>query len=92
MTTKGKLVAAAVAGMFLAAPAFAQAANAGDAKVKCEGANSCKGTGSCKSASNDCSGKNGCKGKGWVEATTKECKDKKGTVMADKDTKAPAKK
>jgi hypothetical protein len=82
MTTKGKLIAAAVAGMFLAVPAFAQAGEAAAGKVKCEGANSCKGTGSCKSAANECKGKNGCKGKGWSEMTEKECKDKGGKVVA----------
>jgi hypothetical protein len=86
MTTKGKMVAAAVAGMFLAAPALSQAADAAatPAKVKCEGANSCKGSSSCKSASNDCKGQNGCKGKGWSEMTEKDCKDKGGKVVASK--------
>lgn len=86
MTTKGKLMAAAVAGLFLSvAPTMAHAEDS--AKVKCEGVNKCKGQGGCKSAKNDCKGKNGCGGKGWTETTAKECKDKGGKVLADaKDT------
>lgn len=94
MTMNGKAIAMTVAGLLMAVgPHVASADDKGkEAKVHCGGINSCKGKGACAGASNGCSGKNGCKGKGWVEATTKECKDKKGTVMADKDTKAPAKK
>lgn len=82
MKTSGKFVAAAVAGLFLAAPAMAQAADKeAPAKVKCGGVNACKGKGGCKSADNDCKGKNGCKGKGFTEMSEKKCKAKKGTVM-----------
>ena len=42
-------------------------------KVKCFGLNSCKGKGSCKTASNACKGKNGCEGKGFKELTAAEC-------------------
>ncbi|MDQ3367381.1 MAG: hypothetical protein M3680_18310 [Myxococcota bacterium] len=53
------------------------------AKVHCQGANSCKGQGGCKSAANACAGKNGCKGHGFVAtASEEECKAKGGTVMA----------
>src|SRR4029079_8481441 len=91
MTMNGKAIAMTVAGLLLAVGP--RVANADDttkeAKVKCGGINSCKGKSSCHSASNGCAGLNSCKGKGWVEATAKECKDKKGTVIADKDAKAP---
>ena len=48
-------------------------ASADEAKVHCDGVNSCKGQSSCKSASNSCKGQNSCKGKGFVEMTQKQC-------------------
>ena len=80
MTSKGTLVAAAVAGLFASAPPMAARAADGD-KVKCHGVNACKGKGGCKAAANECKGHNGCKGKGWVELTEQDCKAKKGTIM-----------
>ncbi len=82
MNSKGKIIAASVAGMFLtAAPLIAAASDAAaEQKVKCAGVNACSGKGSCKSASNACAGKNGCKGKGWVETSAKQCKEKGGQV------------
>jgi len=85
MSTKGTLVAALAAGLFAnATPLIASAADSAGGKVHCEGANSCKGKGSCHSASNACAGKNGCKGKGWMEMSEKECKDKGGKVAPTK--------
>jgi hypothetical protein len=80
MTTKGALIAAAVAGLFTAAsPLIASAKDA--AKVQCTGVNACKGKGGCKGADNSCKGQNGCKGKGWMEMSSKKCADKGGTAM-----------
>jgi hypothetical protein len=85
--TKGVLFASAVATLFLATAAMAQepgaAASSGGqmqgATVKCVGANSCKGHGSCKIAQNDCKGQNACKGKGFVNtASTDECSQQGG--------------
>jgi hypothetical protein len=81
MSNKGALIAAMAAGLFGTAPAIVNAADS--AKVHCAGVNSCKGKGSCHSASNGCAGKNGCKGKGWVVMSEKECKDKGGKVTKD---------
>ena len=79
MSTKGKMIAAIAAGLFsVGAPLLANAADA--AKVHCEGANACKGKGSCHSASNSCAGKNGCKGKGWTDMSEKDCKAAGGKV------------
>ncbi|AKV00072.1 hypothetical protein AKJ09_06735 [Labilithrix luteola] len=76
-SVSGAIVAGAVASLFAAAP-IASAQTPGG-KVHCEGINSCKGQGACKSAANDCKGKNGCKGKGFVLTDTeKECLDKGG--------------
>lgn len=82
--TVGVTIATAAAALFIsgavmtAAPITAQAADG----VKCVGANSCKGHGECKTASNDCKGLNSCKGKGWVSVkSAKECADKGGKVQ-----------
>jgi hypothetical protein len=72
---KTALLAAAAGALFLSAsPGFAEEGEGKDAKVKCEGVNSCKGHSECSTAENDCSGKNGCKGKGFVMMTPEECK------------------
>ena len=67
-------VALAAAAAVLFSTAFTATATAGDeAKVKCEGVNSCKGKSACKSANNACKGQNSCKGKGFLEMTKAEC-------------------
>ena len=48
-------------------------ASADEAKVHCDGVNSCKGQSSCKSAKNSCKGQNACKGQGFKEVTQKDC-------------------
>jgi hypothetical protein len=70
------LVASAAAALFLgglAGAAHAEEAGGSEAKVKCEGVNSCKGHGACKSAQNACKGQNGCGGKGFLMMTQAEC-------------------
>jgi hypothetical protein len=86
-SSKGAVLASAVAALFIANAAFAEEkapvkSNGGaQAKVKCVGGNDCKGKGSCQGATHDCAGKNDCKGKGYVETSTaKECADKGGHV------------
>ena len=64
-------LAAAAAVMF--STAVVMTASADEAKVKCEGVNSCKGHSACKSANNSCKGQNSCKGKGFLEMTKAEC-------------------
>lgn len=81
MTTKGALLAAAVAGLFASALPATPAMAGG--KVHCAGVNACKGKGGCHSADNACKGQNGCKGKGWMEMSEKDCKDKGGTVVTE---------
>jgi hypothetical protein len=79
-STKGALLASAVATLFLATAAMPQegaaSSSSGSAagSVKCVGGNACKGQSACKSAQNDCKGQNACKGKGFVKmSTTDEC-------------------
>jgi hypothetical protein len=79
---KGAIIASAVAGLFLAKGVLAaddMGAGKGEAKVKCEGVNECKGKGACGGGGHDCAGQNGCKGKGWIEMSAADCKAKAGT-------------
>jgi hypothetical protein len=59
-------------------------ASAEEAKVKCEGVNSCKGTSACATASNSCAGQNSCKGHGFLELTKAECDAAKAKVEKEK--------
>lgn len=70
----GAAVAAAAAAMFLTAiPSIA--ADDGAVKVRCYGANACKGQAECKTSMNSCKGHNACKGKGFVSMSEKACLD-----------------
>jgi uncharacterized membrane protein len=75
VTTRSAFLASAAAALFLAG--LAGAAHAAEpeaeAKIKCEGVNSCKGHGDCKTAQNSCKGQNGCAGKGFQMMTQEEC-------------------
>ena len=71
----GLALATAAAGLFATAGITAAYAgkHEGEAKVKCEGVNSCKGTSACGTASSACKGQNSCKGKGWMYMSKAEC-------------------
>jgi hypothetical protein len=87
MKARKAALAAAAASVFMTAVgsfALAGVARAED-QIKCEGVNSCKGHGACKSAMNDCKGKNGCAGKGFLMLTPAECAKAKAEAA-----KAPA--
>jgi uncharacterized membrane protein len=76
----GVALAAAAATLFIAGCASeggapAQTADSGSVKVKCYGANSCKGQAECKTAMNSCKGQNSCKTHGYVTMTEKACLD-----------------
>jgi hypothetical protein len=64
-------MASAAAVLFSATPFTVSAADA--AKVKCEGANGCKGQSSCHTAISGCQGQNSCKGKGFLMLTKADC-------------------
>ncbi len=85
-STKGVLIASAVASLFIMNAANAQEKSKDTAKaVKCAGVNECKGKAACAGAKNSCAGENGCKGQGWIKVgSEKECKDKGGTVVTAK--------
>jgi hypothetical protein len=71
MKTSGAAIAAAAAVLFSTLPI--SVVNAADAKVHCEGVNSCKGQSACKTANNSCKGQNACKGQGFLEMTQAQC-------------------
>jgi len=72
-------LAAAAASLFLAGCATQggsdnmSVADAGSVKVKCYGANACKGQAECKTANNACKGQNGCKAQGFVMLPEQAC-------------------
>ena len=69
-------VALATAAAMLFGTGLVSTAFAGDdAKIHCNGVNSCKGQSACKGANNACKGQNSCKGKGFLEMTAKQCAD-----------------
>jgi hypothetical protein len=71
LKTTGMALATAAALLFgsvAVAPAHAE-----DAKVKCQGANSCKGKSACATATSSCQGQNSCKGKGYLLLTKADC-------------------
>jgi len=81
----GVALAAAAATLFVAGcksmdSAPAQSADSGAVKVKCYGANSCKGQAECKTAMNSCKGQNSCKGHGFLSLTEQACVDRLGRV------------
>jgi hypothetical protein len=70
----GLAIAGAAAAMFIGgAPAIG--AEETGVKVKCYGANACKGQANCKTAMNACKGHNACKGQGFVLMDEKACLD-----------------
>ena len=79
------MIAATVAGLFVAGAAMAADEGKNEAKtVKCAGSNPCKGHGACAGAGHSCAGKNGCKGQGWEKVSSaKECTDKGGKVVTE---------
>ena len=81
--TKGTLIAAAAASLFLNGAVAAMADDkAGGSMVKCAGVNACKGHGA--GASNTYKGKNGCKGQGFEEMSAADCQTKRGKVLPPK--------
>jgi hypothetical protein len=66
-------VALATAAAMMFSMAAVTTASADEAKVHCDGVNSCKGHSACKNANNSCKGQNSCKGKGFLEMTQAKC-------------------
>jgi hypothetical protein len=78
--------ALATAAALLFGSAVVQTASAEEAKIHCDGVNSCKGTSACATASNACHGQNECKGHGFLELTKAECDAAKAKLDAEKDS------
>jgi hypothetical protein len=64
---------AAAAAVMFSTVMVGTASAADEAKVKCEGTNSCKGKSACKTEKNSCKGQNACKGQGFTEMTQAKC-------------------
>lgn len=79
----GAAIAAAAAALLIAGTAVSAPVQmaAEGAKGHCVGANACKGTGACKTATNACKGQNACKGKGFLAMTQEECGKIKGATF-----------
>ncbi len=74
MNAKSFIIASAAAALFIAGGAgMASAEESDDAKIKCDGVNSCKGQSACKTDSSSCAGHNECKGKGFVMLSEADC-------------------
>lgn len=73
MSQKATRAALATAAALMFGSMAVTTAGAAEAKVKCEGVNSCKGTSACGTATNGCQGQNACKGKGYLLLSQAEC-------------------
>ncbi|HZP94630.1 MAG TPA: hypothetical protein VFB20_17370 [Burkholderiales bacterium] len=73
----GAALATAAASLFLANMPAATADEPSAVKIRCYGANQCKGQSECKTSMSD-KGRNSCKGKGFVMMTEKDCVDTLG--------------
>ena len=90
-------IALATAAALLFGSVAVTTAQAEDAKVKCQGGNSCKGKSACQTATSACQGQNSCKGKSACATATSACAGQnkcKGTgyVMVTKEECEAAKK
>ena len=72
-TLKTTGMALATAAALLFGSVAVTTAHAEDAKVKCQGANACKGKSACATATSSCQGQNSCKGKGYLMLSKDEC-------------------
>lgn len=73
IATKAAGTAIATAAALLFSTLTVSSAAAQEAKIHCDGVNSCKGQSACKTANSSCRGMNSCKGQGFLEMTQKEC-------------------
>lgn len=89
------LLASAAAGlmtlaMTVGAVGTSHAAEGDAAKVKCYGANTCKGTGACGGKGHSCAGKNECAGEGWTMQKKEDCLAMKGgRLTQEPEAKTP---
>ena len=72
-------MAALLFGSTTIAPALAD-----EAKIRCEGVNSCKGTSACATAHNTCAGRNSCRGQGFLELSKADCDAAKAKASTGK--------
>ena len=82
LKTTGMALATAAALLF--GSVAVTTAHAEDAKVKCQGANACKGQSACATPKNACQGQNSCKGTGYLMLTKAECDAALAKMKAEK--------
>ena len=80
--SKTMALATAAALLFSTVPITLHAAD--EAKMKCVGANACKGQSACATAKNACQGQNSCKGTGYLSLTKAECDAAKAKMKDEK--------
>lgn len=83
-STRNSAALAAAAAMIFSTVAVTPLQAADNAKVKCEGVNSCKGKSACATASNSCQGQNSCKGHGYLTLSKAECDAAKAKMESEK--------
>ena len=76
----GTAIAMAAAALFAGGHGLGTVSAADDTKVKCVGANACKGKSECATEKNACATQNACKGRGWITLTEKECRTHGGVA------------
>jgi hypothetical protein len=82
-TVKASGAAIATAAALMFGTFAVTTAHAEDAKIKCEGVNSCKGTSACATAKNSCQGQNSCKGHGFLLLSKADCDAAKAKLEAE---------
>ncbi len=82
--TKSTGAALAVAAAVLFAQLPLSTVHAEQAKMKCVGANACKGQSACATPKNACQGQNSCKGTGYLMLTKAECDAALAKMKAEK--------
>ena len=93
VSSRGVLIASAVAGLFAAGlvGGTISSARAAD-EVHCYGINSCKGKGDCGGKGHSCAGENACKGKGYLKLDKETCLKIQGARLTEEPEKPVAKK
>lgn len=79
----GFAMATAAASLFATANISTISA-AEEAKIHCDGVNSCKGQSACQTANHACQGQNSCKGKGWLYLSKTDCDAAKAKMRQEK--------
>lgn len=78
----GLAMATAAASLFATA-GISTVSAAEEARVHCDGVNSCKGQTACQTANHACKGQNSCKGQGWLYLSKTDCDAAKAKLQQE---------